>query len=108
MSRKRRHDKQPTEVLTPTFSPPGHSFDRQVAYMEELRGLSNQIAERYQARDDLLLALAMSESLSRRDMATACGLNKSRVDQIIKEMAERHEQRQSAMGQARGRRHLPQ
>ena len=58
--------------------------------MRELRRLSNAVADAYFARDDKMLALALSESLSRADMARATGLNKSRVDQIIREMADRY------------------
>jgi hypothetical protein len=75
--------------------------------MKELRALSSQISAAYRARDDLLHALALSEGLSRRDMATATGLNKSRVDQIIKEMAEEDQGRKNVAAAERVRRHLP-
>jgi hypothetical protein len=75
--------------------------------MIELRRLTNAIAGAYQARDDLLLALATSNSLSRRDMARATGLNKSRVDQIIREMAGEQRQRWARAGAEREARHLP-
>jgi galactose-1-phosphate uridylyltransferase len=54
----------------------------------ELRELSNGIASAYRRRDELIQALALSNSLSREDMARATGLAKSRVDQIIRELTE--------------------
>lgn len=105
MSKVHRHLELPAESLEPTYSPRGFSRERQIDYMRELRQLSNQIAGGYRARDELLLALATSGSLSRRDMASACGLNKSRVDQILKEMDEESSARQSAAAQERVRRH---
>jgi hypothetical protein len=75
--------------------------------MEELRDLSNSIAGAFRARDQRLLALASSGSLSRRDMATATGLNKSRVDQIIREMAEAEQAAKNAAAHETVQRHLP-
>ena len=75
--------------------------------MEELRELSNRIARSFEARDQRLLALALSHGLSRQDMALATGLNKSRVDQIIREMAERDQRLRNDATSANARRHLP-
>lgn len=90
MPRPRRHDKRPDENLVPTWTPAGVDRDRQIEDMYELRRLSNAIAQAYFARDDKMLALSLSNSLSRTDMARATGLNKSRVDQSIREQADRY------------------
>ena len=102
-----RHQAPPDEELLPTYSPPGHNYERQVECMKELRKLGTQISSAYRARDELLHALALSGSLSRHDMATATGLNKSRVDQIIREMAEEDRRQKNLAGGERTRRHLP-
>ena len=107
MTRVHRHLAPADEDLHPTYSPPGYDYERQVACMKELRALSSQIGDAYRARDELLHALALSGSLSRRDMATATGLNKSRVDQIIKEMAEEDQRHKNVAAAERVHRHLP-
>jgi hypothetical protein len=107
MTRVHRHLAPPDEELRPTYSPPGRDYELQVAAMKELRELSAQIGNSYRARDERLYALANSGSLSRQDMATSIGLNKSRVDQIIKEMAEEDRRSNSAAAAERVRRHLP-
>ena len=53
--------------------------------MRALRVIHNEIPLGYQKRDGQMTAWALSNSLSREDMATATGLAKSRVDQIIRE-----------------------
>jgi RHS repeat-associated protein len=53
--------------------------------MRELRAAQNKAAAGFRERDDLMTAWALSNSLSRQDMALATGLAKSRVDQIIRE-----------------------
>lgn len=105
--RRPRHDLLPDEDLQPTFVPAGEDRELRAAYMRELRALSNAIAESYHARDQLLLRLAASQTLSRRDMATACRLAKSRVDQIISELAQAEQNRRNAVGLERVRRHTP-
>jgi hypothetical protein len=89
MPRPHRHECLDGD-LEPTSTPAGVDRERQIESMRELRELSNDIAHAYFARDDRMLALALSGSLSRKDMARATGLNKSRVDQIIREMADRY------------------
>lgn len=103
--RPHRHTVLNDEPL-PTWTPGGVDYGRQVDMMRELRGLANAVAHSYHARDVRLHALALSGSLSRGDMARATGLNKSRVDQIIREMAEQHQRLQSQAGSGRSRRHL--
>jgi hypothetical protein len=75
--------------------------------MREIRVLSNNIAGAYRERDQLLAALALSQSLSRADMARAAGLSKPRIDQILYEVAIENARRQQAEGEARVRRHMP-
>jgi hypothetical protein len=47
--------------------------------------MHNEIPLGYQKRDGQMTAWALSNSVSRGDMAIATGLAKSRVDQIIRE-----------------------
>jgi hypothetical protein len=106
MPRTHRHHESVGQ-LKPTWTQGDLVYERQIELMTELRDLSNSIPDAYRARDELLYALATSGSLSRRDMATATGLNKSRVDQIISEMAAHDQDLQSAAATERVRRHLP-
>lgn len=53
--------------------------------MHALRAMHNEIPLGYRKRDDQMTVWALSDSLSRQDMATATRLAKSRVDQIIRE-----------------------
>jgi hypothetical protein len=71
------------EAIEPTSTPPGTEHAEQCKILRELRGLQNAIPAAQLARDERLAALARSGTISRRDMARACGLNKSRIDQII-------------------------
>jgi hypothetical protein len=73
----------PDEPIEPTITPPGTTFEEQRDALRQLRVLQNAIPAAQLARDERLAALAHSGTVSRRDMARACGLNKSRIDQII-------------------------
>jgi hypothetical protein len=73
----------PAETIKPTSTPPGVTYPEQCAALRELRTLHNAIAAAQLARDERLANLARSGIVSRRDMARACGLHKSRIDQII-------------------------
>ncbi len=75
--------------------------------MLRLREAQNRIASGYRERDEIMVALAMSNSLSRPDMAIATGLAKSRVDQIIRETYERDRALAARAMTARMARHLP-
>lgn len=75
--------------------------------MREIRELSNGIAAGYRRRDELFQALALSNSLSREDMARAAGLNKSRVDQIIRELTQQDQERKNRAAADMVRRHMP-
>lgn len=78
----------PDEILEPTYTPPNVELAVQREYLHELRELQNAIPTAQLARDERVTALARSGAVSRRDMARACGLNKSRIDQIIASHAE--------------------
>lgn len=75
--------------------------------MRELRQAQNQIADGHAVRDGLMHAWALSNTLSRHDMALATGLAKSRVDQLIREAAERDIARRNAAAAERLARHMP-
>ncbi|HEX5925830.1 MAG TPA: hypothetical protein VFY45_18495 [Baekduia sp.] len=77
------YDLLPDEAIEPTSTPPGTEHAEQLEILRELRGLQNAIPAAQLARDRRLAAIARTGTVSRRDMARACGLNKSRVDQII-------------------------
>ncbi|MGH2917369.1 MAG: hypothetical protein ACRDLS_02040 [Solirubrobacteraceae bacterium] len=107
MPRAHRHDRLPEDELWPKDSRADIDPADQAAHMRRLRDAQNGIAEGYAARDELMLAWATSNALSRRDMATATGLAESRVNQIIRELAERYQQRRNEAGAARVARHMP-
>ncbi len=86
---------------------PGVPPERQAEAMRELRAMHNQIPNGYLKRDRQMQAWALSNSLSRRDMAIATGLVKSRVDQIIRELTLADEAWKSREAVERVRRHLP-
>jgi hypothetical protein len=106
MARPHRHDTLDEDLL-PTFTTRHHDYARQVESMREIRELSNGIATAYRRRDELFQALALSNSLSREDMARAAGLNKSRVDQIIRELTEEDQERKNRAAADMIRRHMP-
>ncbi len=97
----------PAETIEPTHTPAGITVDAQREILRELRELQNAIPIAQFARDDRLAALALSGAVSRRDMATACGLNKSRVDQIIAEHSQQFQADRHAVLMERARRRLP-
>jgi len=83
--RHHRHEVLPNENLQPTHPVPHVPTEVQAASMQALRAMHNEIPLGYQKRDGQMTAWALSNSLSREDMAIATGLAKSRVDQIIRE-----------------------
>jgi hypothetical protein len=105
--RPHRHAVLGAEDLEPTFTTRSHDYEGQLASMRELHELSNGIAYAYRRRDELMQALALSNSLSREDMARATGLAKSRVDQIIRELTDEDQRRRNAEALERARRHMP-
>jgi hypothetical protein len=106
MPRRNRYA-TPQDELTPTWTPGGTDYDLQVESMRELRELTNHIAQAHWERDERMAALALSNSLSRRDMATAIGCTKSRVDQILRETAEELQRRSGRAAAARVALHMP-
>jgi len=105
--RPHRYDLLSDEHLQPTDPVPGVPLERQVEAMHELRAMHNQIPNGYLKRDRQMQAWALSNSLSRRDMAIATGLVKSRVDQIIRDLTLADQARKSREAVERVRRHLP-
>jgi hypothetical protein len=107
MPKKHRHQALGTGVLSPTKPVPDVPLEVQVDHMEELRKAQNDIAASFLRRDQLMQALALSNTLSREDMAVATGLAKSRVDQLIREITERDVARKGAAAANRAARHMP-
>jgi hypothetical protein len=97
----------PDEPIEPTHTPPGTTAEVQRKILGELRQLQNAIPAAQLRRDDRLTALALSGTVTRKDMARACGLNKSRIDQIIAAHAHRIQAIRNAEAEARMRRHMP-
>jgi hypothetical protein len=97
----------PDEPIEPTYTPPGTTSEIQREILRELRELQNAIPAAQLARDDRLTALALSGTVTRKDMARACGLNKSRIDQIIAAHARRIQAIRNTAAAARVRRHMP-
>ena len=81
-------------------------IQNQARAMKQVRAAQNRIATSYKERDELMVAFAVSNSVSRHDMAAAAGLAKSRVDQIIRETYLRDATNQSRAAVARTKRHL--
>jgi hypothetical protein len=105
--RPHRHQLLPKTDLQPTNPIRDVPLDIQAESMRRLRAAHNQAALGYRERDGLMTAWALSNSLSRQDMAVATGLAKSRVDQIIRETYE-HERATTAQECAeRVARHMP-
>jgi hypothetical protein len=77
------YDLLPDEAIEPTSTPPGTEHAEQLDILRELRALQNAIPAAQLARDQRLATIARRGTVSRRDMARACGLNKSRIDQIV-------------------------
>jgi hypothetical protein len=90
-----------------TSTPLGVTAEKQREILSEIRVLQNAIPVAQFARDDRLAALALSGAVSRRDMARACGLNKSRIDQIIATHAQRFEDDRNGLLLERARSHMP-
>lgn len=107
MPRAHRHDRLPEDNLWPTDTRPDMDPADQAAHMRELRAAQNGIADGYSNRDELLLAWATSNALSRSDMAVATGLAESRVNQIIRELAELYQHRRNVAAAERVARHMP-
>jgi hypothetical protein len=104
MPRTHRYTTQDDDLL-PTWTTRSHDYARQVEAMREIQELSNDIAGAHRQRDQRLAALALSNSLSRADMARAAGLSKARIDQILFDVAEEDRKRRNLEAEERIRRH---
>jgi hypothetical protein len=105
--RPHRYALLPDEDLQPTDPVPQVPLERQAEAMRELRAMHNQIPNGYLDRDRQMQAWALSNSASRRDMAIATGLVKSRVDQIVRDLTLADDARKAREAVERVRRHLP-
>ncbi len=74
--------------------------------MRRLRELHNEIPNGYSKRDRQMQAWALSNSLSRHDMARAIGVHKTRVDQIVRELTLLDQERTARELIARMRPHM--
>lgn len=97
----------PDEDLRPTHTPMGVDPDSQAANLRELRALENAGRSAIWLRDDRMVALALSGSVSRPDMARAIGVSTSRVDQLIAAHHARLDEQRTAELRERAQRHLP-
>jgi hypothetical protein len=101
--------KQPLrdEDLRHTHTPLGVDPEGQSASLRELRALENAGRSAMWLRNDRMLALALSGSVSRPDMARAIGVSPSRVDQIIAAHHKQLADQRTAALRERANRHLP-
>ncbi|MCW2983822.1 MAG: hypothetical protein JWR63_1392 [Conexibacter sp.] len=97
----------PDEDLRPTHTPLGVDPESQAASLRELRELTNAGRAVTWWRDDRMVALAQSNSISRPDMARAIGLSPSRVDQLIADHYKMLQDQKNAAARERVLRHLP-
>jgi hypothetical protein len=97
----------PEGELTPTQPLPDVSLESQAEKMRELRAAQNRGARGFRERDDLMVAWALSSTLSRADMAVAIGKVPSRVNQIIRATASREAEIRTRELHARGAVHMP-
>ena len=86
MSTPPRYEVLPDEDLQPANPVHGVAIELQAESMRKLRAMHNEIPNSTIQRDRQMQAWALSNSLSRQDMAVAVGLVKSRVDQIIRDL----------------------
>jgi hypothetical protein len=107
MPKPHRYQRLPDGELTPTRPVPGVSIEVQQDHMRELREAQNRIVDGHAVRDSLMQAWALSNTLSRHDMALATGLAKSRVDQLIREATERDIAIRNRAARERVGRHMP-
>jgi hypothetical protein len=97
----------PDDDLRPTHTPLGVDPLSQAESMRELRALTNLGRAADWLLADRLVALALSNSVSRPDMARAIGLSRSRVDQIIANHYKSLQDQRAAAARERVLRHLP-
>lgn len=102
-----RYEVLPAQKLWPTRPVPNVPPEVQAERMTELRLLHNTVPNGYIRRDRELQRLALSNSLSRQDMAIAIGVHKSRVDQIIRDLTLLDDARKTREAIERIRPHMP-
>lgn len=102
-----RYEVLPDEDLQPLNPVHGIPTEIQAESMRKLRAMHNEIPNRTIQRDRQMQAWALSNSLSRHDMAVAVGLVKSRVDQIIRDLTLLDQARNAREAYERLRRHMP-
>jgi hypothetical protein len=102
-----RYQPLPDEALLPTRPVPGVPVELQAESMRTLREMHNEIPNGFMKRDRQMQAWALSNSLSRQDMAIAVSLAKSRVDQIIRDLTLMDEARKAREAYERLARHMP-
>jgi uncharacterized protein with beta-barrel porin domain len=107
MPKSHRYRELPEVPLQPMKPVPDVSITVQSEHMRELRQLQNNVAQDYWSRDDRMAAFALGNTLSREDMAVATGLAKSRIDQILREVAARYAEHRRNSGAERIARHAP-
>lgn len=97
----------PDEDLQPTHTPLGVDRDSQAESLRELRTLTNAGRAIEWWRDDRLVSLAQSGSVSRPDMARAISVSTSRVDQLIANHYKTIQDQRNAAAREQVLRHLP-
>ena len=102
-----RYEVLSEEDLQPTNPVHGVPIEVQAESMRKLRAMHNEIPSSTIQRDRQMQAWALSNSLSRHDMALAVGLVKSRVDQIIRDLTLFDQARKAREAYERLRRHMP-
>jgi hypothetical protein len=102
-----RYQTLPDEELRPTRPVHGVPVELQAESMHKLREMHNEIPNGFVKRDRQMQAWALSNSLSRQDMAIAVGLAKSRVDQIIRDLTLMDQARRAREAYERLARHMP-
>lgn len=102
-----RYEVLPEKDLQPTNPVQGIPLEVQAESMRQLRAMHNAIPTSTINRDRKMQAWALSNSLSRQDMAVAVGLVKSRVDQIIRDLTLLDQARNAHDAYERLRRHMP-
>lgn len=103
-----RYEVLPDENLQPTHPVDNVPVKTQAKLMRKLRAMHNQIPNAIIKRDRQIQAWALSNSLSRHDMAIAVGMHKSRVDQIIRDLTLLDDARKARAALERLRRHMPE
>jgi hypothetical protein len=102
-----RYEVLPDEDLQPQNPVLGVPIEIQAESMRMLRAMHNEIPKSTIHRDRQMQAWALSNSLSRQDMAVAVGLVKSRLDQIIRDLTLLDQARNAREAYERLRRHMP-